>query len=163
MRQTSAQGEFLECWTLISVGSPLWLQAPHPRSPLALRAWFGLLPHSHSCDHACGSSSWPQTRSPRTNSSDRPLLQGPPLSCLFSPFPLLPPPLVLPQTRMLVTASSSTPCPQSLPLKSVLTQTPAFYCSQPKVVHCSAPTTDSSPLGPHLAGPSPVPPSLFTL
>lgn len=105
----------------------------------------------------------PRHRVPGPTLPDRPLLQGPPLSCLFSPFPLLPPPLELPQTRMLVTASSSTPCPQSLPLKSVLTQTPAFYCSQPKVVHCSAPTTDSSPLGPHLADPSPVPPSLFTL
>ena len=71
----------------------------------------------------------PQTGSPRTDSPRQALTKCPPLSCLFSPFHLLPPPPMLPQTWMLATVSSSTPCPQPLPLKSVLTQTPAFYCA----------------------------------
>lgn len=70
----------------------------------------------------------PQTGSPRTDFPRQALPKCSPLSCLFSPFPLLPPPPMLPQTWMLTTASSLTPCPQPLPLKSVLTQTPAFYC-----------------------------------
>lgn len=105
----------------------------------------------------------PQTGSPRTDSPRQALPQCPPLSYLFSPLPLLsPPPPMLPHTWTLATASSSTPCSQPLPLKSVLTQSPAFYCVH-KFVHCSAPTNDSSDLGPHLASPSPAPPSLFTL